>query len=202
MHGQGLLKINLSDIFNKRQRCRRSGVLFSILQNSKIPVSYRSFVIVKKLCLLFLVLLGGSGLYAQETPLQQIPISEDAEANASPKIYTVVERMPEFPGGDSEMYSFISKNLKYPTEAKDQNISGIVYVQFVVSKTGVIDDNSVRILRSVHELLDEATENVVKSFPNWTPGYQNQKPVAVYYNLPVRFMLDAPNVEDKKRNGK
>ena len=130
---------------------------------------------MKKLCLLFLVLLGGSGLYAQETPLQQIPISEDAEANASPKIYTVVERMPEFPGGDSEMYSFISKNLKYPTEAKDQNISGIVYVQFVVSKTGVIDDNSVRILRSVHELLDEATENVRQEFSELDPRISKSK---------------------------
>ena len=110
--------------------------------------------------------------------------------------------MPEFPGGDKEMYVFISKNLMYPDEAKDRNISGVVYVQFVVSKTGEIDDNSVRILRSVHELLDTATEDVVKSFPIWTPGYQNQKPVAVYYNLPVRFMLDAPASDDKKRNGK
>lgn len=157
---------------------------------------------MKKLFVLSLVLIVGDGLFAQETPLQRVPISEDAEANSSPKIYAVVERMPEFPGGEKELYAFLAKNITYPDEAKEKNISGTVYVQFVVSQTGEIDDNSVRILRGVHELLDTATENVVKSFPNWTPGYQNQKPVAVYYNLPVRFILDVPATDDTKRNGK
>ncbi len=98
-----------------------------------------------------------------------------------------VEQMPEYPGGEAEMRSFIAKNLRYPRAAQEEGIQGRVTVRFVVSKTGEITD--IKIVRGIHTLCDEEAIRVVKMMPNWIPGRQNGNPVAVIYNVPVVFKL-------------
>jgi TonB family protein len=111
---------------------------------------------------------------------------------ASPKsvgneTYQIVEQMPEYPGGTGAMLDFLGKNLKYPNEARDKNISGKVIVKFVVDKEGNIQDAT--IVRGIGAGCDEEALRVVRKMPRWKPGYQNGKAVNVFFQLPVSFVL-------------
>ena len=103
------------------------------------------------------------------------------------KVYETVEQLPEFPGGMEAMIKFLSENIKYPAQAVKDKIEGRVLVQFVVEKTGQIGE--VKVARSVSEELDAEAVRVVKSMPNFTPGRQDGKAVAVWYTLPIMFKL-------------
>lgn len=109
------------------------------------------------------------------------------------KIFDYVETMPRFPGGEKAMYEFISKNLVYPVEAQATGKQGRVTVRFVISPTGKIGD--VVIMRGTDPALDQAALNVVKTFPDWTPGEQNGKAVSVYYTVPIVFRLKENTTE-------
>lgn len=107
------------------------------------------------------------------------------------KVFTAVEQMPQFPGGDAELMKFLSKNIKYPTMAMENNIQGRVIVQFVVTKTGAIGE--VKVVRSVDRDLDREAVRVCKSLPKFTPGKMNGQAVNVWYTLPVSFKLQGVN---------
>jgi periplasmic protein TonB len=98
-----------------------------------------------------------------------------------------VEEMPSFPGGAQALFSFLGKNLKYPEDAKAIGISGKVIITFVVETDGSITE--VAVARSIGPLCDDEAVRVVKSMPNWIPGKQNNIPVRVRFNLPVKFIL-------------
>ena len=110
-------------------------------------------------------------------------------------VFTVVEDMPEYPGGNKALYAFMGQNIKYPQDAKDKGIQGTVYVSFVVEKDGSV--SHVKILRGVSKSLDSEAMRVVKTMPNWKPGKQRGKAVRVQYNLPIKFTLDKD--DDKKK---
>ena len=99
-----------------------------------------------------------------------------------------VEQMPQFVGGEKELMSYLSKNIKYPIIAQQTGIQGTVLLRFVVGKDGNIRD--VTILRSLDSSCDKEAVRVVGSMPQWVPGRQNGVAVAVYYTLPVRFRLN------------
>ncbi|MDR0232842.1 MAG: TonB family protein [Dysgonamonadaceae bacterium] len=103
------------------------------------------------------------------------------------QVFTHVEQMPSFPGGDKAMMEFLGKNIKYPVIAQEQGIQGMVVLRFVVGKNGEVSD--VTVLRSLDPSCDKEAIRVVKSMPRWIPGKQNGNPVLVYYTLPVRFTL-------------
>lgn len=103
---------------------------------------------------------------------------------AKEKIYTAVEHMPQFPGGDSNLMRYISDNLRYPDA--EINVGTQAIVQFVVTKTGEVGD--VKIVRRTGEKeLDDEAVRVVKSLPKFIPGRNNGEPVNVWYTLPIRF---------------
>ena len=118
---------------------------------------------------------------------EYIPIEVEEEVVEEAPIFTVVESMPEFPGGMAELYTYLGNNIKYPVMAKESGIQGKVYVTFVVERDGSITD--VRVLRGIGGGCDEEAIRVVQSMPKWNPGKQRGKPVRVQYNLPVRFTL-------------
>jgi len=101
--------------------------------------------------------------------------------------YHQIEIQPQFPGGISQMMSFVSKNLNYPREARKKGIYGKVFVQFVVGKDGSVQD--VIIIKGVDPVLDEEATRVVMSMPKWSPGIQRGKPVKARYVLPINFHL-------------
>lgn len=103
------------------------------------------------------------------------------------KIFTQVEEMPSFPGGEALLKKFIDGHMIYPTVAKDAGIQGTVYVTFIVDKSGRLND--VEVLRSIGGGCDEEAVRIVKNMPPWQPGKQFGKPAKVKYNLPVRFTL-------------
>ena len=59
------------------------------------------------------------------------------------QIFTIVEEMPSFPGGEAELYKFLAKVQEYPQMAVDAGIQGTVFVTFVVDKDGKVKDPKV-----------------------------------------------------------
>lgn len=111
-------------------------------------------------------------------------IEEDPEENV---IFVVVEKMPEFPGGQKELMKYFSENIKYPIIAQENGIQGRVIVQFTVRKDGSIDD--VQVVRSADPSLDKEAIRLIKSMPKWTPGQQRGKAVHCKFTVPVVFKL-------------
>ena len=106
-------------------------------------------------------------------------------------IFTVVEQMPQFPGGEAALMKYLQSHINYPPMAAENNVQGKVVVQFVVDKTGRVGE--VKVVRSVDKDLDREAARVCKSLPKFTPGRQNGHPVSVWYTLPVFFKLQGTN---------
>ncbi len=121
----------------------------------------------------------------QETEIEYI--EEVVEEVVEEEIFTIVEEMPSFPGGEAKMFEYLGQNIRYPQIAREAGISGVVYVNFVVGTDGKITD--VKVLRGIGGGADEEAIRVVKNMPSWSPGKQRGKAVRVSYNLPIRFSL-------------
>lgn len=116
--------------------------------------------------------------------LQEV-ITQAPEVKEEP--YTMVEQMPQFPGGQAELLKYIAKNLRYPAIAQENGIQGRVILRFVVSAEGNVED--VQVLRSLDPYCDKEAVRVVQSLPKWIPGRQNGRNVPVYYTCPIVFKL-------------
>ena len=127
---------------------------------------------------------GGAVLKAKEDIAAPEPPKHVVEET---KIFTVVEQMPMYPGGDAALMGYLRDNIKYPTVAAENGVQGRVLVGFVVERDGSITD--VNILRGVDPSLDREAMRVVKSMPRWNPGKQNGSAVRVKYQVPVSFRL-------------
>jgi TonB family protein len=99
-----------------------------------------------------------------------------------------IKEMPTFPGGDAARIKFISENITYPREAKENNIQGTVFVTFIVQKNGELKD--IRILMGIGSGCNEECVRVIKMIPKWNPGKFNGKPVDVLFHLPIKFTLN------------
>lgn len=109
-----------------------------------------------------------------------------SKSSQSEDVYDNVEQLPQYPGGTSAMMDFVMTNLKYPKEAAAKKIQGIVMVQFVVGKEGVVRD--AKVIQGVPELNAEAIR-VTNMMPRWTPGKHDGKNVAVKFTIPMKFKL-------------
>lgn len=125
--------------------------------------------------------------FAQEAIIQKEGNSED--------VFMVVEKMPEFEGGKEGIVTFLKNNLKYPTEAAQDGISGTVYVTFVVDTKGDVIDE--KIARGVDKHLDAEALRVIRLMSGkWTPGVQRGKNVKVAYTLPIKFFITGSKKDD------
>ncbi|HEY6913843.1 MAG TPA: energy transducer TonB [Paludibacter sp.] len=123
---------------------------------------------------------------AHARPLKNIQLASDSViSQKDDSVYSVVDKMPEFPGGDKELIGFINKKLRYPADAKKKNEQGKVIVQFVISKTGKVENATV--LKGMSASLDKEALRVIGKLPAWTPGEQAGNKVAVYKVVPVIF---------------
>tara|TARA_B100000809_G_scaffold77344_1_gene75190 strand:- start:1896 stop:2579 length:684 start_codon:yes stop_codon:yes gene_type:complete len=114
------------------------------------------------------------------------PVSEPM--SIEPEIFTVVEKMPEFIGGNKARVSYLRDNLKYPKVDKSGGVQGTVYLNFVVDKKGEV--KKVKILRGVSPSIDAEAIRVVEAMPKWIPGKQRGKAVNVSYNFRISFKLN------------
>ncbi|MDR1646286.1 MAG: energy transducer TonB [Tannerellaceae bacterium] len=113
-------------------------------------------------------------------------VQEEEEESAQP-IFTIVEDNPVFPGGDVELFKFLSTSIRYPVIAQENGIQGRVTCTFVINRDGTVVDAEV--LRGVDPSLDKEALRVINSMPKWTPGKQRGKPVRVRFTVPVTFRL-------------
>ena len=112
------------------------------------------------------------------------------------QVFTVVEKMPSFPGGDAELLKYIATNIKYPHESQDNGEQGRVICSFIVGRDGSV--NNPEVLRGVTPLLNEEAVRVINTMPRWNPGMQRGKAVAVKYTVPITFRLKSPVEEAKE----
>ena len=116
---------------------------------------------------------------------------EEQPKEVEEKVFTEVEQMPQFPGGEAALMKFLQSHINYPPMASENGVQGRVVVQFVVDKTGKVGE--VNIVRSVDKDLDKEAARVCASLPKFTPGRQNGQAVSVWYTLPVSFKLQGTN---------
>jgi TonB family protein len=99
-------------------------------------------------------------------------------------VYEVVEKMPQFPGGDGALMTFVANSINYPP---DGDLVGKTVIKFIITKDGFI--NNIKVLQSFDPICDKEAIRVINLLPKWIPGEHNGKKVNVYYTLPVIFRL-------------
>lgn len=123
----------------------------------------------------------------EDTQIEEMVFEEAPEEEATDEIFMVVEDQPEPQGGMGAFYEYVSKNLKYPSQARRMGIEGKVFVQFVVNTDGSLTD--VKAIKGIGAGCDEAAVEVVKKAPKWKPGKQRGRAVRVRMVLPITFKL-------------
>lgn len=118
---------------------------------------------------------------------KEIDDGADIDVKKEIEVFTIVEEMPSFIGGEEELYTYLSQNIKFPHLAKDAGIQGLVYVTFIIMEDGTI--SNARVLRGIGAGCDEEALRVIKKMPNWKPGKQRGRPVRVQFNMPINFKL-------------
>ncbi len=109
--------------------------------------------------------------------------------NKSDTTWVKVDVEPQFPGGVGKLYHFLEKNVKYPDEDRQNNVTGIVRVAFVVEKDGSL--SNIRVIKSLSATADAEAIRVMNSSPKWRPGSAAGVPCRVNYSLPVKFRLES-----------
>lgn len=113
--------------------------------------------------------------------------AKEEEEEEEAQVFFIVEDMPEFPGGEMALRTYIANAIKYPVIAQENGIQGKVYVTFVVGKDGSVTNAT--IARGVDPSIDKEALRVINSLPKWKPGKQRGKPVNVSYTVPINFQL-------------
>lgn len=125
--------------------------------------------------------------FAEELIIKDIVFDEPIEVEEAEEYIDYAEQMPVPLIGIKEYYRFISKNMKYPNQARQMGIEGKVFVQFVVNKEGEIIN--VKTVKGIGGGCDKEAERVISLSPRWKPGKQGARRVSVRMVLPVYFNL-------------
>ena len=137
-----------------------------------------------------LMMTVGNIACAQNVPLIIDPDKVDqylAERKDTINVYDCVEQMPSFLGGTQKLKEFIEENLRYPKELEESCVQGRVIVRFIVERNGKL--SNVKVVKSVHPVLDKEALRIVKLMPRWIPGRQNGITVRVKCYIPIIFRL-------------
>ena len=121
----------------------------------------------------------------EDTEIEMPEVIEEEQVEEE-EIFTVVEEMPQFPGGEKALLKYLA-SIPYPAIAKENDIEGSVFIRFVIDKSGNV--TSVQIAKGTDKILNDAALKHVKKMPNWTPGKQRGKAVKVQYVVPIKFRL-------------
>ena len=131
----------------------------------------------KFLIMALMALFGLTTMSAQKTVV----------AKKNQQVFDVVEKMPEYPGGQAALFEYLSTNVKYPVDAEKQKIQGRVLVTFVVNTDGSITD--IEVVKKAFPSLDAEAVRVISGMPKWIPGEQKGQKVRVKYTVPLSFNL-------------
>jgi periplasmic protein TonB len=125
----------------------------------------------------------GTGEVIFDQPVEEVV----KETGGGDEVFTIVEQMPEYPGGTEAMMKFIGKNVRYPGQARRMGVEGRVFISFVVDAEGKISD--VQAIKGIFPDCDKEAVRVIQMMPSWKPGKQRGRPVKVRFVLPVIFQL-------------
>jgi TonB family protein len=116
------------------------------------------------------------------------PTYTDSKGNI---VYYKAELDPMYTGGQKALADYLSKNLKFPEAARQNEAEGTVFVDFVVEKNGTVREVSVEDAYNadIDQSFRDEAYRVVAAMPKWTPGSQHGKNVDVKYSLPISFEL-------------
>lgn len=136
-----------------------------------------------------LVIGDGSGVVEGADVKEAAPETavDNAAGQEQPIKFTVVQKIPEFPGGWSAFMQWLTKNLKYPESAQKNKVQGTVVVSFIVNKDGSIA--STKVSTSADPVLDAEALRVMKMMPKWKPGMDRNKVCRTMIAVPVVFKL-------------
>lgn len=112
---------------------------------------------------------------------------ERENSKSEDSVFLILEKVPQFPGGDAGIQAYINKNQHYPVYPLVQGIQGSAMVSFKVNEKGMVED--VMIVSGIHPELDMEAVRLVKSMTGWTPAYYHGKPVACILVMPVDFRI-------------
>lgn len=148
----------------------------------------------KALFLLFILSVGqfiscGTNKSILKSDTSYVEAKEETETD---KVYQVVEKMPEFPGGKQRLLNWMKENIQYPVEAQKEGIQGRVIITFVINKSGKAVEPL--IIQSVDPLLDKEAIRLINSMPKWKAGEEKGEPVRVKFTMPINFRLSGGNL--------
>lgn len=147
------------------------------------------------LCIVTLAFVGANAFSQAYSDIDSVAVDlfdeEDSvmvdEEPVNNNVYDTVDQMPQFPGGATGLFECIAQNMKYPKEAEEHGIQGRVVLTMIIEQDGRVDN--IRVVKSVHPLLDKEAIRVIKFLPKWLPGRKNGVPVRVKYTIPITFKL-------------
>ncbi|HOW32202.1 MAG TPA: energy transducer TonB, partial [Bacteroidales bacterium] len=125
-------------------------------------------------------------LETYEAPVAQV-VEEVIEVEEEKPVFTIVEEMPTYPGGEEARNKYLAENIVYPQQASENGIQGTVYVSFVIDSKGNV--TNVKVIRGIGGGCDEEAVRVVKAMPQWHPAKQYGKAVRYLFNMPIYFKL-------------
>ena len=127
----------------------------------------------------------------------QISAQSNTSDSTATEKFIIVETLAKFPGGLQAFYNFLSKNMKYPSEAEKLGVEGRVFVQFIVEKDGSLSD--IKVVKGIGAGCDEEAVRVLRIMPNWLPGTQEGEPVRQKMIQSILFKF---NKRARKKRGK
>ena len=215
------LNIQVNDLVNNfnHSLIKRRFIMMS-KSRSSTKAKLKLLLILPAIMTIIMFTMAGDNIFAQENapdapnvpkiekenlpPAPQlsmgVPVAPlpDALPQDEKVVYKKVDQAPQFPGGKQAFSKFMQSNITYPKSALESNISGVIYISFVLDKNGAVSDVAVKQAKFSQKDKDKTAEeelikkaiDVVSSMPNWKPGIKDGKSVNVAMTLPVKFALD------------
>lgn len=140
-----------------------------------------------------ILVIKGAGYPTMQTKIPpdvksfSIQLSKTEVEQQKDSVYTAEEEPASFPGGMRAFYEYVSRNMKFPSDAKKKGITGRVYLTFVIDANGEILPNEITIKQGLYPSCDEEAIRLVRESPRWNPGLQRGRPVKQKYSLPIIF---------------
>jgi len=119
-----------------------------------------------------------------------------AQQPADTAVRYAVDRKPYFPGHREAYLQFVATHLYYPEKAKENGVSGNVFISFVVEPDGSL--SHLKILKGIGHGCDAEVKHVFRLMPKWYPGLIKGKPVRAYSTQVIAFRIKNPASLDDK----
>jgi TonB family protein len=122
---------------------------------------------------------------------QRVKTSKTYTTKDGVLVYNKAEQDPAYNGGEKAMNAYFRDNVKFPEDAEKEGLDGTVYIEFIVGANGNVGEVTAATIpdETVDQRFVDEALRVVRAMPNWIPGRQHGKAVAVSFSIPVTFEI-------------